>query len=490
MDNYDHNNNLNVHDHSGYSPKELFITNKYESFKEEIQNYNDYLPFDVYQTDIISKVNLYQLTNKCRCMRSMKKDTANCDFVNLEYGLYDESPVQFNHLLALILYTDYTELSYQFSLTFRGLDMFETLESIKSRNSKYFWMSKYLREMVQFYGERTENLVTYCGLSFILVFPELEIRLCGPTSTSTKISVATRFGGDKGILVQFNANVDYHHFLRGFNCSWISRYKEEAEVLYFGGHYRISVGSIRIIKTHKNYAKQFNVLKKFNRMFIGGEIYKIEDGSSEESLITKLLHLKIGLVKFDNVDNKNIDKYVYDTFLGFIESRRHIVINGKYWLFKDKDYVNISIRNLFMFNERKQYYYHAVNHIKFDDDDSCVNLFRDTIFKIFDNIEQITIYTTQYDGYYFYGFSLLYLLKIISKSHNLNKIIIIAARYGSHQYLDRDKIESKSWLSQLWDDSLIIISNEYKKNGYYISKHDTVTNRDLYKEDTVVISKI
>ena len=70
----------------------------------------------------------------------------------------------------------------------------------------------------------------YCGMSVLMTLPSFAIRLCSPTSTSKQIHVAIKFSGDNGIIMQFNTpNTDGFKTLRAFDCSFISRYKEEDE---------------------------------------------------------------------------------------------------------------------------------------------------------------------------------------------------------------------------------------------------------------------
>ena len=101
-----------------------------------------------------------------------------------------------------MLYTDLTELSSDFSSTFRGVNNYEPLQSIKHRNSHYYWMSRYLRECVQIFGTFSDlwnDPLTgpfYCGLSKQLLFPEYQMRLCSPCSTSYHEEVAITFSGD------------------------------------------------------------------------------------------------------------------------------------------------------------------------------------------------------------------------------------------------------------------------------------------------------
>merc|ERR1712176_623351 len=132
--------------------------------------------------------------------------------------------------------------------TFRKNGPFEPIKSIKKRNSQYFWMSKILRETVELFGqcsygyydEEKEEFVNqllgsyFCGMSVLMNIPEFSIFLCSPTSTSMQIEVAIKFSGDDGIVIQLdNPRTFQYMLLRGFNCQWLSRYKEEDERLFF-----------------------------------------------------------------------------------------------------------------------------------------------------------------------------------------------------------------------------------------------------------------
>ena len=58
------------------------------------------------------------------------------------------------------------------------------------------------------------------------------IRLNGPTSSTKSIEVATRFGGDKGMLIEFDNSKGHARFAKGFDVSWISRYGSQEDERY------------------------------------------------------------------------------------------------------------------------------------------------------------------------------------------------------------------------------------------------------------------
>ena len=164
------------------------------------------------------------------------------------YGIEQQTPLGIDNLYSLILYTDFTDLSSDFSRSFRKIHPFETIQNVKIRNSYYWWWSKILRETVELYGitkygrrsgwnhaSRLSNAGLegpfFTGLSFVMYIPQYVVKLNSPTSTSLHIEVATKFSGQRGMIIQLDVGDDYlMKQLSGFDCSWISKFKEEHEM--------------------------------------------------------------------------------------------------------------------------------------------------------------------------------------------------------------------------------------------------------------------
>ena len=170
-----------------------------------------------------------------------------------------------DQLTSIILYTDYTNLSSDFSSTFRQQGLFDSLVFAKRRNQKYWWWSKNLLETVRNFGDALytpgqhirndhANAVVpedgidfhgswtpqghlkgpfYSGMSMVLKIPEFQIRLLSPTSTTLHIEVALKFSGQQGIIIQMN-NDKVGVNVQAMDVSWISRFAEEEErYVYF-----------------------------------------------------------------------------------------------------------------------------------------------------------------------------------------------------------------------------------------------------------------
>eukprot|EP01084_Bolivina_argentea_P256131 431122_1 len=251
----------NIIDNHGYTLQDLYVAAKYDSIKEEILcNQIFSIPSNEYKS-YQTKATKYMKAKEVKNMKSAKSAERR-----LHYGIAASSPVTEEHVLSVILYCDQTDLCYKFSETFRKNHLFEPLKSVKLRNCEYAHFSRLLRETVEYYGHRGEgdkmkvemngkkknawcNQTSgpfYCGMSKVMAMPSFNVRLCGPTSTSRHIEVATRFADDNGMVMQFNNNWHCNaDQLRIFGCNWISKYKEEDEYLLIGGQYQIRVESIR-----------------------------------------------------------------------------------------------------------------------------------------------------------------------------------------------------------------------------------------------------
>eukprot|EP01084_Bolivina_argentea_P224095 379015_1 len=110
-------------------------------------------------------------------------------------------------------------------------------------------------------------------MSVVMIIPEFNMRLCGPTSTSKHKEVAMKFAGRGGMIIQLNNNGDERsrNSLSFFDCSWISRYSiEEEERLFIGGAWMIRIESIIVIETKNNYEQQFHALFYLDAMLSGG----------------------------------------------------------------------------------------------------------------------------------------------------------------------------------------------------------------------------
>ena len=302
-------------------------------------------------------------------------------------------------------------------------------------------MSKYLRECIELFGDyksvfSNSKLVGpfYCGLSFVAAFPHTYINLRSPTSTSRHKEVAIKFTGDAaGIIIEFDNN---DRKLHGFDCSWISQFKEESEVLFMGGANEIHIVGVTVLSTLKNYSKYFSELVKFDNLING----RYSESSSELSIICNL------------IDGKHTDKYESNCFALFTNNKLHIELN--YLRLKNNNTANILMYKMEIDAEIHPF-----------SDSISTNLFRgDVIFKLFSNLESIVISDVAR-----YQFSLKYLCSMISKWYSLQSITIY------------DKYDR--WIHKVWtedNDKLILMFSQHQFDIQYNEYPHTLTiNRDV-----------
>ena len=147
-------------------------------------------------------------------------------------------PLKLNHLICIIMYTDYTELSRDFTISFRKSHQFQLLKQIKKHNSMYYHWSKILRQLISDYGQKYKkgnghlselSGPFFCGMSVVLNIPQFNMFIYSPLSTSVQIQVSLKFSGIKGMVLELDNSEGSSQDLRGMDVSWISRFREEDE---------------------------------------------------------------------------------------------------------------------------------------------------------------------------------------------------------------------------------------------------------------------
>ena len=193
----------------GLGEKEIKIRKHWSSFQDEIANYNLIDFIGEYKNEILPKVNQY----------------LNSEIVK---SLHRNLTIKKDELISIVLYTDYTELSSDFTSTF------EPLSAIKTRHEKYAWWSSTLKATISRFGANYQNGEGmtgpfYTGMSCVMNLVNFNVYLYSPTSTSVHIEVSMKFSGDSGMILEFTNDEGSAKFTKGFDCSIISRYKEEDE---------------------------------------------------------------------------------------------------------------------------------------------------------------------------------------------------------------------------------------------------------------------
>eukprot|EP01084_Bolivina_argentea_P297762 513035_1 len=466
-----------LNDHSGYDVCDLYIgkNSAASSFKEEFFTNYKYLNIENYN-NVMIKVNLYKNTHKVKSTKSFKHRCSP-----QHYDVPTGKILGEENLMSLILYTDFTKESARFSATFRKLDVFETLLSVKHRNSKYWWWAKTLRETVEIFGCSRGNSDDdhggeddggksglfgpyFTGLSVVLNVPSFQIRLCSPTSTSCQITVALKFSGKAGMILQLNnpsiKSDRFRYALRGFNCSWISRYKAEDERLFCGGYAPIDIESVRIIDTDKNFGIFIKSLALLDGMINGAFVEFVDIKNINISLLYRLVEFVLHREKGDN--KIQFDDYIIESFNIFRQNKQEIFLDY-YNLSRLDNTKNTKMRDLIM-NDFETHKGKEADTKYLREESDLSNVIKSDFFSIFSNVKTIRI-STQVE----WTISLLALLNVIKSTNVENVIIKVCA--------SRPRDNPTTWLKRLKLSSAFpSIVKKYNDAGFDIDLRDTTAS--------------
>ena len=197
-------------------------------------------------------------------------------------------------------------------------------------------------------------------------------------------------GDGDGIIVEFDNHIKALH---GFNCVWISQYKEEAEVLFMSVSNKIRIVGVTIMETKNTYQIYFRALGQLNDTLNGKRRWI----KSDLAVICDLIDWKV-----NNKHNRTVDEYIYNSFLLYTDHKLELKLN--YNLYDcDPEIVNKTMYKKYEFGTDPA----------FDpfSDSQTSTLFRgDIIFKLFNNLRSIIIDAK------FCELSFKYLLLMISQS--------------------------------------------------------------------------
>ena len=145
---------------NGYKPCQLYVHQKYGSYKEEILHHLAYSKYN----KCLNKANKFMSSAKVKLLISRVLDD-----VLYRFGIPQWTPITRNHILSVILYCDLDRYSTKFSESFRRMNRYETMYSVRRRNSTYWWQAKLLKETVVYYGESPYRNGDFCMYFYCLL---------------------------------------------------------------------------------------------------------------------------------------------------------------------------------------------------------------------------------------------------------------------------------------------------------------------------------
>ena len=245
------------------------------------------------------------------------------------FDIPKDSKVSAEHIQAIILYCDFTQFCALFGESLRALEAGEGLEIIKKRNSKFFNISKALRELTTYFGSNGRKGYDamngqvkgpfFSGVSVVLNLSEFSIGFNTPTSTTKTKEIAWRFAGEEGMVITVgNQKSGHSKYQPLFNATWISNFVEEDEYLWFGSVFKLSVESISVVASSRNYRRSMTALYLFAAALTGQDM----SGMKVKKEDVEILAFCLKHVRNEELPPKPqcVDEYVLDSLYCFTQS--------------------------------------------------------------------------------------------------------------------------------------------------------------------------
>eukprot|EP01083_Nonionella_stella_P030425 83403_1 len=286
------------------------FTPKYDSIKEELTS-NTIFPISISEYQNAYMKTTYLLKNSDH-IKSLCRTSEFGGGWGIAERLVPNSPknIGIDHVLSIVLYTDYDTLSREFSATWRKNRKNETLQEIATRHREFWFWGKTLVDTVHLYGtninsifrnilrrsSRSSPVKFYHGMPR-LYFAAMAAHFNSPTSTTSRLEVAQLFARDNGIVVELQPENE-HSNVTCFDCSLISRFANEDEKLFIQPHILSFAGKLKIISMSDasngtNYAAVSKALAKLEHMMNGNELDNFLNQSQESVLIISELILNL-----------------------------------------------------------------------------------------------------------------------------------------------------------------------------------------------------
>eukprot|EP01084_Bolivina_argentea_P297951 513384_1 len=256
--------------------------------------------------------------------------------MNVYHHILPNDPLRLDHIIAMILYADISELCTLFRGTYRKIERNESLKDQKRRHSKFSNMGRLLYESFIFFASTNSNVtILYHGMSFKLLFSTLYCAFNAPTSTTTASSVATTFG-ETGIVIEFESS-ESSKYIRTMDMGIFSRYSTEEEHLIFETRLHIKNIFIPQERVWMGY-KRMKTLSLYDMLTHGNTIH---DMKLMTNATQKRLHKLLNGIMNNTFSTRS--KYANSLIKALIEN------NSKMWLNSDQiQQLNDELKELFV----------------------------------------------------------------------------------------------------------------------------------------------
>eukprot|EP01084_Bolivina_argentea_P105938 189731_1 len=325
---------------NGYKKGDFYIHQKYANLKEEMLSSNIQLDLKAVKSCQEKAINLLN-TPPARQMKS--DDVELAGYCKIKPG----TPVDIQNLLSIIFWTSCGFPQGSIKRTFRPHHENETLEEIKNRNAEFWNISKLLMETVEIYGMKISGLGNKLVYSLWSpkILSSLKIYLCAPTSAYRNVDVL-QFAvqvipvdvAPKLAILELREEITFGS-LKCFDCSWLSTFPEEQELLFMGGFNPIRISSIQPIRPAyvadpyntrtPPYSRFVAALNLFEHVLDGKRLEEMtKSNHNYQSSHSGIIPMRL-LQHYDTSDKwtNRMPLYINDLFAEHAKTQREIILN-------------------------------------------------------------------------------------------------------------------------------------------------------------------
>eukprot|EP01084_Bolivina_argentea_P194680 334059_1 len=430
----------------GYRYYHWCVSPKHKTLKQELTDNNiARISYGQWNNEY-RKASLYRAMHYCRKIISEIQQHPHPHLNTEKFGIANGEQISINHLISIIIYCSYSHLSAKFSETFRRLKKtndtkqeeevklndisslrnincaVENDNSLKQRNSNFYFLSKYINEAVNIYSKQSKDVDMmrfYHGIDKEMIFNSMKGFMYQPLSTTSVYEVAINFSMNSGMVVEINC----HPNSRYFDCAWISDYPSERELLFIScgqplifvnitnvlnaQDLRVFIKAISIIEwsmsEHLLSSDNFEVYRNMVEQEKKQQMYRLPSYNPKlhgAKIIDPTVQLTV--VKLIKHEMNRYEPTKYDKYIAiphYIDKLLHNICIQKTEITINWKWMNIEMTNEYMFNKNGYLGYLFLKNVFFENISPIVNL--DLIGILFPNLKLIELleipnFTTTY----------------------------------------------------------------------------------------------
>eukprot|EP01084_Bolivina_argentea_P030997 57406_1 len=267
---FKNNTDVDIYDNIGYKYQDFYVESDFGNFQEEFIEKSDSRK-DNWDT-AVTKATRLMTTNKCRQIQA--KIDSVFQYGNKQYGIKNGAAIKLEHLISVIIYTDYDALQRELKKTYRIIDADNSYKDMIKRHKKFAYWGKYMLEAVEVFGEEwdinKEPDSLFHGIDKTLYFFQSVARFFSPVSTTDDPDVAEHFAIGRGLVLEVKCSDK----IKYFECAWVSDFATECEHLLIGGHSPLRIFKIYHISEQDEYDTDIIALNNVQQMMSGRAIIR------------------------------------------------------------------------------------------------------------------------------------------------------------------------------------------------------------------------